>query len=75
MDSTLISHKQYLFAYGITDGALDDMSEEQRTAFILDINEIKEGMLKDTHPTENVRKNTKKYQNNRGSQNKGKVSK
>ena len=75
MDSTLISSKRFLFAYCITDGALDDMSEEQRTAFILDINEIKEGMLKDTHPTENVRKNTKKYQNNRGSQNKGKVSK
>ena len=31
MDSTLISHKQYLFAYCITDGTLDDMSEEERT--------------------------------------------
>ena len=46
MDSTLISHKQYLFAYGITDGALDDMSEEERTAMIIDITEIKEAMLK-----------------------------
>ena len=46
MDSTLISGKQYLFAYCITDGALDDMSEEQRTALILDITEIKEEMLR-----------------------------
>ena len=47
MDSTLISGKQYLFAYCITDGALDDdMTEEQRTALILDITEIKEEMLR-----------------------------
>ena len=48
MDSTLISGKRYLFAYCITDGALDDMdmSEEQRTALILDITEIKEEMLR-----------------------------
>ena len=47
MDSTLISGKQYLFAYCITDGALDDdMSEERRTALILDITEIKEEMLR-----------------------------
>ena len=46
MDSTLISHKQYLFAYCISDGALDDMSEEERTAMIIDITEIKEAMLK-----------------------------
>ena len=46
MDSTTISDKRYLFAYGITDGALDDdMTEEQRTALILDITEIKEEML------------------------------
>ena len=49
MDNILISHKQHLFAYCITDGALDDMSEEQRTALILDITEIKESMLKDYH--------------------------
>ena len=65
MDSTLISHKQYLFAYCITDGALDDMSEEERTAMIIDITEIKEAMLKNT---------PQKYQNNEGSQNKAKVS-
>ena len=48
MDSTLISGKRHLFAYCITDGALDDMdmSEEQRTALILDITEIKEEMLR-----------------------------
>lgn len=46
--------KQYLFAYGITDGALDDMSEEERTAMIIDITEIKEAMLKagDNTPNE-----------------------
>lgn len=65
MDSTLISHKQYLFAYGITGGAFDDMSEEERTAMIIDITKIKEEMLKNTY---------QKYQNNRGSQNNGKVS-
>ena len=54
MDSTLISDKRYLFAYGITDGALDDMSEEERTAMIIDITEIKEAMLKagDNTPNE-----------------------
>ena len=66
MDSTLISHKQYLFAYCITDGALDDMSEEERTAMIIDITEIKEAMLKNT---------PQKYQNNEGGQNNAKVSK
>ena len=65
MDSNLISDKRYLFAYGITDGALDDMSEEERTAMIIDITEIKEAMLKNT---------PQKYQNNEGSQNKAKVS-
>ena len=39
MDSTLISHKKYLFAYCITDGALDYMNEEERTAMIIDITE------------------------------------
>ena len=47
MDSTLIFGKRYLFAYCITDGALDDdMTEERRTALILDITEIKEIILK-----------------------------
>jgi len=65
MDSNLISDKRYLFAYGITDGALNDMSEEERTAMIIDITKIKEAMLKNT---------PQKYQNNGGSQNKAKVS-
>ena len=61
MDSTPISDKRYLFAYCITDGALDDdMTEERRTALILDITEIKESMLKDYQPTESDRKITKK---------------
>ena len=60
MDSTLISHKQYLFAYGITDGALDDMSEEERTAMIIDITEIKEAMLKEYHPPKATEKHTSK---------------
>ena len=34
MDSTLIPDKQYLFAYCITDGALDDMTEAQRASII-----------------------------------------
>ena len=42
--------KQELFAYCITDGILDDMSSEQRTVMIIDINEIKEEMLNDYHP-------------------------
>lgn len=46
MDSPLIPDKQYLFAYCITDGALDDMSEEQRTSLLLTITEIKEEMLR-----------------------------
>ena len=65
MDSTTISDKRYLFAYCITDGTLDDMSEEERTAMIIDITEIKESMLKNT---------PQKYQNNEGGQNNGKVS-
>ena len=52
--------KQELFACCITDGILDDMSSEQRTVIILDINEIKESILKDYQPTESDRKNTKK---------------
>ena len=34
MDSTHISGKQLLFAYGITDGVLDEMCPEQRTSII-----------------------------------------
>ena len=56
MDSNLISDKRYLFAYCITDGTLDDMSEEERAAMIIDITEIKESMLKNT---------PQKYQNNK----------
>jgi hypothetical protein len=34
MDSTFTSDKHFLFAYCITDGALDDMSEEQPASII-----------------------------------------
>jgi hypothetical protein len=34
MDSTHIFGEHSLFAYGITDGVLDEMSEEQRTSII-----------------------------------------
>ena len=44
--------KQELFACCITDGILDDMSSEQRTVIILDINEIKESILKDYQAAE-----------------------
>ena len=50
MDSTIISGKRHLFAYCITDGALDDMNEERRNEIIMTITEIKEEMLKDYHP-------------------------
>ena len=57
MDSNLISDKRYLFAYCITDGALDDdMTEERRTALILDITEIKESILKVGDDTPNETK-------------------
>ena len=34
MNSTLISDPHHLFAYGITDGVLDEMTEEQRASII-----------------------------------------
>ena len=52
--------KRELFACCITDGILDDMNPEQRIVMIIDITEIKESILKDYHPTESDRKNTKK---------------
>ena len=41
MDSTFTSDKHFLFAYCITDGAFDDMSEEQRASII----SVIEGLL------------------------------
>lgn len=60
MDKTLISGKDILFAYCVTDGMLDDMGEEQRTSIILALTESKKKILKDSHPTESNPKNTKK---------------
>ena len=48
--------KRELFANCITDGALNDMTEERRTAFILTITEIKETMLKAGDDTQNETK-------------------
>ena len=48
--------KRELFAYCITDGILDGISPEQRMVMIIDINEIKETLLKDFQPTESDRK-------------------
>ena len=45
MDENLISGKRYLFALSIINDALDDWTEERRTAMIIDITEIKERML------------------------------
>ena len=56
MDSPLIPDKQYLFAYCITDGALDDMSEEERTAIICAI----ECILKEHKPADSEQKHTSK---------------
>lgn len=57
MDKTLISEKQYLFALCITDGALDDMSDEQKSSVILAVN----NMLKKTmlQAGDNTRNETK----------------
>ena len=60
MDKTLISGKDLLFAYCVTDGMLDDMSDEQRTSIILALTETKKKILKDYQSTESDRKNTKK---------------
>ena len=60
MDKTLISGKDLLFAYCVTDGMLDDMGKEQRTLIILATSESKKEILKDSYPTESDRKNTKK---------------
>ena len=56
MDSTLTSGSQYLFAHCITDGALDEMSEEQRTSIILTITKIKETILQGGDHTSNETK-------------------
>ena len=61
MDKTLISGKDLLFAYCVTDGMLDNMSDEQRTSIILALTETKKKILKDYQSsTESDRKNTKK---------------
>ena len=56
MDSPLIPDKRYLFAYCITDGALDELPEEQRTAIIRAI----ECILKEHKPADSEQKHTSK---------------
>ena len=60
MARNLISDKRFLLALSIVNGALDDWTEERRTAMILEITKIKESLLKDYQPTESDRKITKK---------------
>ena len=60
MDKTLISGKDLLFAYCVTDGMLDDMTDEQRTSIILALTESKKKILKGYQSTDSDRKNTKK---------------
>ena len=43
MDSTHISGKQLLFAYCITDGVLDEMTEEQQASIISIIESLLSG--------------------------------
>ena len=56
MDSNPISDKRYLFAYCITDGALDELPEEQRTAII----RVIESFLKEHKPADSEQKHTSK---------------
>ena len=51
MDSTSISSKRFLFALSIVYDALDDWTEERRTALILDITQVKEDMLQEEDNT------------------------
>ena len=60
MDKTNLSGKRYLFALSIINDALDDWTEERRTAMILDITKIKEELLNEYQPIESTRKNIKK---------------
>lgn len=46
MDDALISDSEYLFALCITDGMLEEMTEEQRKSIILTITQ----MLKKNQP-------------------------
>lgn len=60
MDSTLIPDTKYLFAECITDGALDGMNEKRRTEIIHCITKYLDDLLKDYHPADSDRKNTRK---------------
>ena len=55
MGNTL-SGKRYLFAWAITDGALDNYPEERKREMIISITEIHERILKGGTPTSNETK-------------------
>jgi hypothetical protein len=55
MDDTL-SGKRYLFAWAITDGALDNYPEERKREMIISITEIHERILKGGDHTPNETK-------------------
>ena len=55
MDDNL-SGERYLFAWAITDGALDNYPEERRREMIISITEIYERMLNKPSPTDSDRK-------------------
>ena len=54
--TTKTMDKTLFFCYCITDGALDELPEEQRTAIIRAI----ESILKEHHPADSGRKHTSK---------------
>lgn len=70
MDSNHISDSEYLFAYCITDGLLEEMDERQRASTLFSITQT----LRRISPQIATEKTPQKYQNNELCQNKGKVS-
>ena len=52
MDNTL-SGKRYLFAWAITDGALDNYPEERKREMIISITEVYERMFKEGDQPQN----------------------
>ena len=55
-----LSGERYLFAWAITDGALDNYPEERRREMIISITEIYERMLNKSAPTDSDCKNSPK---------------
>ena len=53
MSKTLISESEYLFALCITDGALEEMGDEQRSLVLLTITNMKRRLLQERDHTRN----------------------